>query len=475
MTDNHLFTIFGGTGDLARRKLIPAFFELMKHTDQLGQVNLLGVANRRISDDEYRSMARDAIVAAGNDPGEVEAWCDECLHYQCMQEGFEALADRIETIEEDHGFSGNRVLYLALPPRAFAPTLEGLGEVGLNNGPGWTRLVVEKPFGRDSATAHELNEAIHRYFDETQVFRIDHYLGKETVQNLLVFRFANALFESSWNRDRIEHVQITVAEDVGAEGRGRYYDKTGALRDMVQSHLTQVMALIAMEPPIRFDADAIRNEKVKVLAAIEDIRPRDVVFGQYTSGSVDGEEVPGYRDDPDVDDRSLTETSVALRVRINNWRWEGVPFYLRTGKRYPLRLTQIVVTFRQPPVSFFYPEGQAHPNVLIMTLQPDEGFQLLFGVKRPADELVVETMPFRFSYEDTFGRVPDAYETLLYDVIGGDQTLFVRGDEVEEAWRLYEPLLNDDRTMHEYPAGSWGPAAADGLLSPYEWFVSASP
>lgn len=474
MSDTHLFTIFGGTGDLARRKLIPAFFELMEHTDLLGQVNLLGVGNRRISDEDFRALARESIVAAGHDAGDVEAWCDECLHYQSMEDGYEALAERIVSIESGHQLDGNRVFYMALPPRAFPPTLEGLGESGLNEGPGWTRLVVEKPFGRDLESARELNEVIHRYFDESQVYRIDHYLGKETVQNLLVFRFANALFESAWNRDRIEHVQITVAEEVGTEGRARYYDTAGALRDMVQSHLTQVMALIAMEPPTKFAADAIRSEKVKVLAAIDDIRGRDVVFGQYTEGAVEGEEVPAYRDDPDVDDESLTETSVALRVRINNWRWEGVPFYLRTGKRYPERLTQIVVTFRQPPISFFNPEGQANPNVLVITLQPDEGFALLFDVKRPADGLVVETLPFRFSYEDTFGRVPDAYETLLLDVIQGDQTLFVRGDEVEEAWRLYEPLLDGERTVHEYPAGTWGPKAADSLLAPYEWFLSAS-
>ncbi len=474
MSDTHLFTIFGGTGDLARRKLIPAFFELMQRTDLLGKVNLLGVANSHMSDDEFRAIAKQAITEAGHDPDEVDAWCDTCLHYQSIQDGYPALKERIESIEDGHDLPGNRIFYLALPPTAFEPTIENLGLCGLNKGPGWTKLVIEKPFGRDLASAHLLNEAVHRYFDEQQVYRIDHYLGKETVQNLLVFRFANALFESAWNRDRIEHVQVTVAEDLGTEGRARYYDRAGALRDMVQSHLTQVLALIAMEPPTRFDAQAIRDEKVKVLAAIDDIRARDVVFGQYAAGEVAGRSVPAYRDDPDVADGSETETSVAMRVRINNWRWEGVPFYLRTGKRYPERLTQIIVTFRQPPISFFDPAGQAKPNVLVITLQPDEGFELLVDVKRPSESLVVETFPFRFTYEEAFGRVPDAYETLLYDVITGDQTLFVRGDEVEEAWRLYEHLLDAERTAHPYPAGTWGPAAADGLLKPYRWFQEST-
>jgi len=325
--------------------------------------------------------------------------------------------------------------------------------------------VIEKPFGRDLDSARDLNEIVHAYFAESQVYRIDHYLGKETVQNLLVFRFANALFENSWNRDRVKHIQITVAEDLGIGTRAGYYETAGALRDMVQNHLTQVFTLIAMEPPVSFEAQAIRDEKVKVLRSITKIDPDAVVFGRYTAGELDGEQVAGYHDEAGVTADSTTETFVALRLDVDNWRWQGVPFYLRTGKRLPRRLTQIVVTFREPPVYFFADSGsgQVHSNMLVITLQPDEGFQLFFDVKAPEDQLRLETRPFHFSYREAFGELPGAYETLIFDVLTGDQTLFVRGDEVEESWRLFTPLLGSHLELQPYEAGTWGPEASDRL------------
>jgi glucose-6-phosphate 1-dehydrogenase len=389
--------------------------------------------------------------------------------------GYEDLAARVASLEDEYGLRGNRVFYMALPPQVLPDAVEGLGEAGLNRSAGWVRLVIEKPFGRDLESARDLNGLVHRYFAEEQVFRIDHYLGKETVQNLLVFRFANALFESSWNRDRIKHVQITVAEDLGVGTRAGYYDRSGALRDMVQSHLAQVFTLIAMEPPAAFEARAIRDEKVKVLQSIIEVARESVVFGRYTAGDIDGREVPGYHQEDGVEADSMTETFVGLRLDVDNWRWQGIPFYLRTGKRLARRLTQIVVTFREPPVCFFDHKGscEVHSNVLVITLQPDEGFQLLFDVKAPEDQLRLETRPFRFSYREAFGELPSAYETLIFDVLTGDQTLFVRGDEVEESWRLFTPLLDAGIEVHPYEAGTWGPEDADRLAQRdgYSWSV----
>jgi glucose-6-phosphate 1-dehydrogenase len=349
------------------------------------------------------------------------------------------------------------VFYLALPPNAFAPTIKGLGEAGLNEGSGWTRLVVEKPFGRDLDSARELNALTHRWFDESQVYRIDHYLGKETVQNLLVFRFANTIFESVWNRDRIANVQITVAESLGVEQRADYYDKVGALRDMVQNHVTQLVALIAMEAPIAFDAEQVRQEKVKLLRAVRPLGPGDVVFGQYG----------GYRAEPGVAAETRTETYVALRLAIDSWRWQGVPFYVRTGKRMDRRVTQIAVTMRDVPVCLFESMGGcvAQPDVLILTLQPDDGFTLCIDVKVPGEPFRLQRLPLRFSYKDAFGQIPDAYETLLLDVLTGDQTLFVHADEAEESWKLYTPLFDDNVKVNAYDAGSWGPSEADELVA----------
>ncbi|MES4787201.1 MAG: glucose-6-phosphate dehydrogenase, partial [Nitrospiraceae bacterium] len=352
---------------------------------------------------------------------------------------------------------------LALPPAVFSGTIEGLSQAGLNQSPGWTRVVVEKPFGRDLSTAKQLNHTIHRYFHESQIYRIDHYLGKLAVQNVLVFRFANAIFESLWNRDRIDHVQITVAESIGVEHRAGYYEQAGALRDMVQNHLTQLLTLIAMEVPAAFEANAIRDEKLKVLHSIRPPQPHDVVFGQYQSGTMHGRSVAGYREELGVSADSQTETFVAAKLSIDNWRWHGVPFYLRTGKRLPRQLTQIAVTFRQPPIGLFQSVGkmELHPNVLLMTLQPDEGFSLSFDVKTPDKQLALETQALHFHYQEAYPVLPDAYETLILDVMAG----FVRADVAETSWQLYAPLLKAKIPPRGYAAGTWGPHEADALLA----------
>ncbi|MEO7403717.1 MAG: glucose-6-phosphate dehydrogenase, partial [Burkholderiales bacterium] len=361
----------------------------------------------------------------------------------------------------------NHVLYLALPPTAFSPTIEGLGRAGLHRSAGWTRLVIEKPFGHDLGSALTLNAHVHKYFDEAQVYRIDHYLGKETVQNLLAFRFGNALFESAWNRDHIKSVQIAVAEELGIEQRADYYEHTGALRDMVQNHLTQLLTLIAMEVPAAFEADSIRFEKVKVLRAVAPIGNHAVVFGQYAAGKLGRKKLSSYRDEPDVAARSKTETFVALRLELGNWRWQGVPFYLVTGKRLARRATEITIKFRSPPVALFRSlDGCAtHTNVLVITLQPGEGFNLSFEVKSPGDQFTLQTQHMDFRYADAFGpRLADGYETLLLEIVEGDQTLFVHADEAEASWKLYSPLLRRRLPLQFYAAGSTGPAAAHRLM-----------
>ena len=480
--DPHLFVIFGATGDLTRRKLLPALYHLMQSEHVARNCYVLGASRSDWSDDDFRTMARDALHDAGFSDDDLRTWCDRRLFFQCLGDDgsdFDALRERVEQIERHMHLPGNRAFYLSLPPPAYGPTLEGLGHAGLHTSDGWTRVVIEKPFGSDLASARALNETVHTHFREDQVYRIDHYLGKETVQNLLVFRFGNALFESLWNRDRVQHVEITVSEALGVGGRGGYYDRSGHLRDMVQNHATQLLTLAAMEPPASMDADAIRDEKVKVLRAMQAIDPaEDVVLGQYAEGTVNGKAVPAYRDAPDVPDDSDTETFVGLRLHVNNWRWQGVPFYLRTGKRLPEKRTQIAVRFRTAPVSLFQSDGtpcapgtpdcDATPNELLITLQPDEGFDLRFEVKAPGTHpngtMPLATQHLSFAYEDAFGTMPDAYETLLRDIVTGDQTLFVRADEVEASWTLYDPVLDADVPRHPYAAGTRGPEAADALL-----------
>ena len=468
----HLLVILGATGDLARRKLLPALAHARQQRLVGGDCVILG-ATRGLTlqtDERFRAWAQEGLTEAGlSADTHADRWVDECFYYQSLGRNpadYHILAQRITELEHRHRLPGNRIFYLALPPAAFPATVEALGAAGLTESAGWTRLVVEKPFGHDLASARQLNAIIHRHFDESQVFRVDHYLGKETVQNILVFRFANPIFESQWNRDRIDHVQITVAEELGVEHRAGYYDQAGALRDMVQNHLTQLLTLVAMEMPLAFDADAIRDEKLKVLRSIRPPRLEDVVFGQYQSGRIRDQEVEDYHHELGVAPDSRTETFVALTLTIDNWRWQGVPFYLRTGKRLPRRLSQIAVTFRHPPTGLFHSVGavQLHPNQLLLTLQPNEGLSLFFDLKLPEKRLALETQALHFTYHDAYAALPDAYETLMLDVLSGYQTRFVRADVAEASWHLYDALLKSTRSLAGYPAGTWGPTAAEELL-----------
>ena len=463
-----LFVIIGGTGDLTRRKLLPAIADMAEKNGWQDRFHVLAVGRAEQDDDSYRAWARESLMLAGLAPESIAAWCDTSIHYvsnAAEAGGWQAVADKIAAVESANALPGNRAFYLAIPPRVFPTVIEALGDVGLNRSPGFTRLVIEKPFGKSLESARSLNELVHARFEEHQVYRIDHYLGKETVQNLLVFRFANALFENSWNRSLVRSVEITVGEHLGLETRAGYYDQAGAFRDMIQNHVTQVLTLVAMEPPVKLDADSIRDEKVKVLRSVVPIAADDVVFGQYAGGVIEDETVPGYLEEPDVAEGSATETAVSMRLFIDNWRWQGVPFYLRTGKRFPERLTQIVVRFREPPVCLFEVNGtcDVHSDAIVITLQPNEGFELLFDVKAPEEDMRLQTVPLDFRYDETFGALPDAYETLIEDIVLGDQTLFVRSDEVEAAWSLYQPILDNPPIPEQYAAGTWGPPGSAKL------------
>ena len=473
--DPHLFIILGATSDLMRRKLLPALYHLHAGKQLQKKCFVLGISrNPELNDELFRDLAQKALVEAGFiQPGENDSWCSGNFFYHSLGEGrkedFAGLAARIHALEQEQGLPGNRIFYLALPPAAIPDIVSGLGKAGLHKSPGWTRLVVEKPFGHDLKSAQQLNKLIHRYFRENQIYRIDHYLGKETVQNLLVFRVANAIFEPLWNRNHIKSVQITVAENQGVERRTGYYDQSGALRDMVQNHLTQLLTLTAMELPVAFEADAIRDEKAKVLRAISTVQPAQALYGQYTRGQIHDQAIPGYRENAGVPPESTTETFVSLKLFIENWRWQGVPFYLITGKALPERLTSIAVTFLCPPVSVLQPYSSCNitSNILVFTIQPDEGFDLHFEVKMPGMPLDLKTQRLRFRYSEAFAPLADAYQTLLLDIMNGDQTLFVRTDEVEGAWRLYAPLLKKGAIpIQPYPAGTWGPPEAKKFM---EW------
>jgi glucose-6-phosphate 1-dehydrogenase len=464
----HVFVIMGATGDLTQRKLIPALYRIMSEGGADDRTHLLGVGPSDLSDEQFRDMAAESLDEAGYGSDAAASFCDR-IFYQKVDRGTSDLvpvAERIAVIESEYDLPGNRVFYLALPPAVFGPTIERLGEAGLNRSQGWTRLVIEKPFGTSLASAQALNRLVHRHFDESQVYRIDHYLGKETVQNLLTFRFANPIFENSWNRDRLEAIEITVAESLGVEERAGYYESAGVVRDMVQNHLTQLLIGVAMEAPSGTGADAIRDQKIHVLDAVKPIEPGNVVFARYKAGSIDGEPVPGYLDEPGVAPDSITPTFVGLRMYIDSWRWEGVPFYLRTGKRLPRRTTQIAATFKRAPICIVHGRSDdcpIAPNVVVLTLQPDEGFEVRFEVKTPGSDGVV-SKALAFDYEAEFDVIPPAYQTLLTDVIEGDQTLFVRADEVEASWRLWDPVIAYENEIHPYRAGTWGPAVLNESL-----------
>jgi glucose-6-phosphate 1-dehydrogenase len=489
--------IFGANGDLTRRKLMPALYRLAWDGRLAPGFAVIGISRTPMSDDDFRERMRESVAKYLEDsPFDEELWKSFArgLFYMAGDVADSAMYPRLETclseVEQSRQTDGNTLYYLSTQPSQYARIAEGIGVLAPKKGC-WRRIIIEKPFGHDLSSARELNRRLQQVFDESEIYRIDHYLGKETVQNILAFRFGNGIFEPLWNRRYIEHVQITAAESIGVEGRGAYYQEAGALRDMVQNHLLQVLATIAMEPSAEFSADAVRDERAKLLRSIRVRKPGEVaasaVAGQYGEGRVAGELMPGFRREKGVDPNSQTETYVAATFHVDNWRWAGVPFYIRTGKALPKRTSEIAIHFRSAPLAVFRDEreqldgesdsqiSQGHnnvavPNLLILRIQPEEGISLKFNSKRPGAGMTLRPVSMDFNYGSSFGeRSPSAYETLLLDAISGDATLYTRQDMVEASWRVVQPILDYWSTRKfafpNYAAGTWGPPEADELLA----------
>lgn len=485
--DPCIVVIFGASGDLTKRKLLPALYHLEQAKLLPKDFAVVGVARRPL-EKSFAPDMKEGIISGGgvedNDP-KLAPFVDR-VQYHAMNfddaAGYDALKKKLTELDGKFKTQGNRLFYLATAPEYFSDIINYLGQNGMaqpepdkDGKAPWVRTIIEKPFGHDLESARALNDEVNKVFNEDQIFRIDHYLGKETVQNILVFRFANGIFENVWNRNYIDHVEITAAESIGIEGRGPFYEQAGALRDVVQNHVMELLSFVAMEPPVSFQADAVRAEKVKVWKAISTIHPADTVRGQYGPGTVDGKTVPGYRQEDRVHPRSQTETYAALRLEIENWRWAGVPFYIRAGKRLPKRVTEITIQFKQPPMLLFK-GGECHdssaikPNLISMRIQPDEGISLRFGAKLPGPSMDISPVQMNFSYADAFGKSSaNGYERLLLDAMLGDGTLFAHRDGVEATWALMTPILKawaetPVKDFPNYAAGTWGPSAADALL-----------
>ena len=483
-----VLVIFGASGDLTKRKLIPALYNLALEKRLPERFAVVGYARSEMTHEIFRDKMRQAVGEFSRTGLKDEAvWRDfaNTLYYVRggyeESDGFQSLKDFVDGFDRGSRVLPARVFYLAIPPDLYGTAVERIATAGLASkeaaGEPRARVVIEKPFGTDLQTARDLNHRIHEVLDEKQIYRIDHYLGKETVQNMMVFRFANAVFEPIWNRRYVDHVQITAAETVGVENRGGYYEEAGIVRDMFQNHLLQLLCMTAMEPPVGLDAEAVRDEKSKLLRSVRLVAPEEVagaaVRGQYGAGRMDGEEVVGYRQEPGVAQHSATVTYAAIRLFIDNWRWEGVPFYLRSGKRLPKRVTEVAIQFKRPPMLLFKSHAveDVNPNVLVMRIQPDEGMALTFEVKPPGPDMVIRPLSLDFKYEQAFGSSPpEAYETLLEDCIEGDSTLYTRHDWVESAWALMDPIiqvwnLSKPKNFPNYEAGSWGPKEAGEFLA----------
>lgn len=477
--------IFGATGDLTHRKLIPALYNIAADGEMPPAVAVVGLARRPKTDDEYRAEMEEATRKFSRQPVRDEIWDGfaRSLFYQCSdfgdEAGYRALAGRLDKLDEESGTRGNRLFYFAASPDQFETIVENLNKAGLNKARqgSWARVIIEKPFGRDLRSARELNRVVRSRFSEDQTYRIDHFLGKETAQNILVLRFANAIFEPLWNTRYIDQIQITAAETLGVENRGGYYETAGALRDMVQNHLLQLLCLVGMDPPTDLRADSIRDEKLKVVRSLRRFKAEEVrthvVRGQYGAGTINGKPVPAYRNEERVDPNSQTETYVALRMWLDNWRWADVPIYMRVGKRLPKSSTEISVHFKRAPQVLFNRETETiEQNVLAIRIQPDEGVSLRMQAKVPGTSFRIESVKMDFHYGTSFGKAsPEAYERLLLDAMAGDPTLFARGDEVEEAWAFIDPIeeawsvKENAPKLCTYPAGSWGPEEADELMA----------